>query len=144
MPADTPAIPIRKYLLLSLCVFAAFSVPALAALVLLGLLPLGAALFLFAIFALSGIPSTGILAGYASRLDPPSGPPVSLMATCAIPAQLFLFLAGALIGKELSYPAGALVGAVAGFLLGKLLGFRLARFLWPRLVKVPQAPPPTT
>jgi membrane protein DedA with SNARE-associated domain len=63
------------------------------------------------------------------------------MVTCAIPAQFYLFLVGAIVGGNLFGTIGAVVLGIGMFFVGKILGFRLARHLWDRLSDDDRAPP---
>ena len=130
MEGNAPPLSFSRYLLLTLGVYMLFSVPTLAFLVAFRFMPLGFASFFFAVHGILAVPVAGALSWLRLGTDDSDKTPVSLMAACALPAQLFLFLAGGLVGAKIQGTVGGVVGAVLLFLAGKLLGFRVAQFIW--------------
>ena len=133
MPTSPTRPSLRILVGVSLAVYTLFAIPSLALLALAGLLPIAAAAFFFVVFAVTGIPVTTLFTWGLWSADSALGTPISLMAACAIPAQLYMFLAGGLVGNHFFGPIGGLVVAAAMFLVGKFLGFKLAKALWIRL-----------
>jgi hypothetical protein len=131
----------RTFLVVSIAAYLLFGLPVMALLVGLRFLSVNTAAFMVIALGLPGIPATAGFSWLLGRSGPPEGPPIALMAACAVPAQLYLLFGGGVVGGTLFGPIGGSIAALAMFLLGMILGKALAGVFWRRLRHPPEAKP---
>jgi hypothetical protein len=112
-----------------------FAVPVFCALVAFRLLSMRAAAVLFPVLLAPGSMTAGFLSWLMVRSVPRSSGRRYAGAACSVGAQLYLFLAGGLIGSRIAGLAGGTTGGVFFFLLGTAAGHLIGGILWDRLVK---------
>ena len=132
MKTNLEEIPFVRFFLITSAMHLAFALPAFGVILLLHLLELKAALFLFAMFLLSD-PIISWLCWLVAKGSNWVNTAAAMKAAGGVPGQLYGVLAGGLLGGHFLGTVGGLVTMVLSFGLGMLAGIALGSFVAKKL-----------
>lgn len=124
----------RKFLGLACATHFAIGVPVLAVLAVLNLMPWRAVLLVFAFVLLLACPTVALVGWLIAKGSNWANASTAFKVCGIVPAQLYGFLGGGMIGFRAFGTVGGVIGAIAMSIMGTVAAAKLTGLFTPRLV----------